>query len=139
MYRSSPQENGNRRSGSSPAACVFGTLHRRPLEGRLRCYMLHNHDLPFDIVVGKLKVFERLRPGPVYSRFRPSTVLCDGYIPQKRGRGDDEHYIHTSWSDRQVRIIGSLASDISRMACADADSFDEVRRYYGKTVIPRGR
>jgi hypothetical protein len=54
--------------------------------------MLYNPDLPFDVVVEKLKVFDRLRLGPAYSGFRPSTILREGYVPQKRGQGDDEYY-----------------------------------------------
>ena len=104
----------------------------------LRCYMLYNHYLPFDVVAEKLKVFERLRFGPAHSRFRPSTVLCDGYVSlRKEGHGDDEYYIHTGWSDRQVRIIRSLTSDISRMARGGVDSPDEVRRYYGNQASRR--
>jgi|GEM_PF-3038225 len=77
---------------ASPEPCI-GALWKAACDPRnLRCYMLRNHDLPFDIVVEKLKVFERPRLWPAYSRFRPSTVLCDGYVPQKRGQGDDEYY-----------------------------------------------
>lgn len=99
----------------------------------LRCYMLYNHDIPFGGIVEKLRHFERFRIGPIHSRFRPVNLLRDGYIPQKKHQSDREYYIHKGWNDRQVRIVGSLASDISRMARANVDSLDDVRKYYGRS------
>ena len=57
-------------------------------------------------------------------------------MPQKRSQGEKEYYIHKGWTDdRMVRIIGSLASDISRMARANVDSLNEVRRYYSRPSV----
>lgn len=98
----------------------------------LRCYMLYNHDVPFEVILAKLRYFEKWRLGPIHSRFRPIWLLHDGYIPQKRSQNDYDYYIHKGWTDQKLRIVGSLASDISRMARAGVYSLDEVRNYYGR-------
>lgn len=101
----------------------------------LRCYMLYNHNVPFDDIVEKLRHFERFRIGPIHSRFRPVELLRDGYVPQKKQQTGEDYYIHQGWSDRQVRVVGSLASDISRMARANVTTLDEVRKYYGRPSV----
>ena len=101
----------------------------------IRCYMLYNHDLPFETIIQKLRYFEKWKIGPIHSRFRPLWLLNDGYIPQKKHQTEKEYYIHRGWTDRKIRIVGSLASDISRMARARVSSLDEVRAYYGRPSV----
>lgn len=105
-------------------------FHRR----QLRCYMLYNHDLPFDVIAQKLERFEQWKIGPIHSRYRPVSILSDGYISQKKAQGLGEYYIHHGWTDRMVRIAGSL-SNISKMVRAGVGTLNEVRSYYNKPSV----
>lgn len=107
--------------------------HRRDI----RCFVLYNHDLGFETIVKKIEILARLGVGCIHSRFRPLSSLSDGYIKQKKTQDDGEYYIHKEggWTDPKVRIIGSLASDVSRMARAGVDNLDDVRRYYGRPTL----
>lgn len=100
----------------------------------IRCYMLYNHEIPFETIVDKLRRFSMMSVGVVHSRFKPISLLHDGYVPQKRKQSETDYYIHieAGWTDRKIRAIGSLASDISRMARARVSTIDEVREYYGR-------
>jgi hypothetical protein len=102
----------------------------------LRCYCLYNHDLPYEVIVEKLRVLSDMGLGVIHSRFRPISLLVDGYIKQKREQSPDDYYIHeqTGWTDKKIRTVGSLASDISRLARAGklAKNIDDIRSYYGR-------
>lgn len=102
---------------------------------QLRCYMLYNHDMPYDVVIQKLKKFEEWRIGPIHSRFRPISILSDGYIPQKKNQDPGSYYLHPGWTDQMVRVVGSLSSDISKMVRAGVGSLDDVRAYYKKPSV----
>jgi hypothetical protein len=101
----------------------------------VRCYMLYNHDLPFRTIIEKLRHFERLRVGPIHSRYRPISLLHDGYVPQKRSQSDGDYYVHSGWTDGMIRVVGSIASDISRMVRANVPSVDDVRLYYKRPTV----
>ncbi len=116
-------------------ACV-DELAKEGYERRdVRCFMLYNHDLPFEAIIEKLRHFERLRVGPIHSRFRPVTSLSDGYVPQKRRQADGEYYVHRGWSDKRIRTVGSIASDVSRMVRANVASVNQVRAYYRRPSV----
>ncbi len=101
----------------------------------IRCFMLYNYDLSFEMIIKKLEYFAKWQLGPSHSRYRPYSILSDGYVKQKRHQDPGEDYIHPGWTDEQIRVVGSLSSDISRMARAGKDSLDEVRQYYGRPTV----
>ncbi len=101
----------------------------------IRTFMLYNHDLPFETIVKKLEFLSSIGLSVIHSRFRPMFLTRDGYVSQKKEQRPEEYYIHPGWVDRQVRAVGSLASDISRMGRSGIDDIDEVRRYYGRPTF----
>jgi hypothetical protein len=115
--------------------CVNEFLKRGYNLKRLRTYMLYNHDIGFDETCKKLKFLSSIRLGVIHSRFRPITVLRDGYVKQKKSQTPEEYYIHPGWTDKKIRAVGSIASDISRMSRMSktiVKTVDEVRSYYGR-------
>lgn len=98
----------------------------------IRCYVLYNHELPYEESCKKLEKLAQWKVGPIHSRFRPIEQLTDGYIPQMRSQPQGSYYIHAGWDDKKIRAFGSVASDISRLARSPVDDIDEVRSYYGK-------
>lgn len=102
---------------------------------QVRCFVLYNFDLPFDAIIEKLSVLSSWNCGPIHSRFRPISLLHDGYVKQKKKQSPLEYYIHPGWTDRQIRAVGSVASDISRQARAGISNLDKVRQYYGRPSL----
>lgn len=103
----------------------------------IRCYVLTNHDVPFDETCEKLLCLSRLQVGAIASRFRPLDLLHDGYVSQchRNGQGADEYYIHPGWTDQQVRVAGSLAADTGRQSRLGLANLDDVRRFNARPTV----
>lgn len=96
-------------------------------------YMLYNHEqLSFEEIAEKLRLYSKWRISLVHSRYRPLDRLSDGYVQQARSQPEGSYYLAPGWTDRRVRVIGSLASDISKMARLNRPTLDDVRLYQGK-------
>lgn len=100
----------------------------------VRVFMLYNYEVSFDDIIKKLRLFASWGTSVIHSRFRPITQIKDDYKPSCKTQPLGSYYIHPGWTDKKVRIVGSLASDISRLARTGgaARSIDEVRSYYGR-------
>ena len=63
--------------------------------------MLYNHELGYDILEEKRRKCFELGIQIMDCRYRPLTLLRDGYRSHKPL--DDNYYIHPNWSNREVR------------------------------------
>ncbi|MFI5294360.1 MAG: hypothetical protein ACHQ0Y_04975 [Thermodesulfovibrionales bacterium] len=116
--------------------CVEGLDKQGYNVRNIRCFVLYNHNEPFEIIVRKLLHLSKLRIGLVHSRFRPITLLKDGYAPSAKQQTETDYYIHDPlWNDKKIRIIGSLASDTSKLARSCAKDLDDLRSYYGRPSV----
>jgi hypothetical protein len=99
----------------------------------VRVFMLYNYTVLFEDIIKKLRMFASWGTSVIHSRFRPITQLHDDYKPSCKKQPPGSYYIHPGWTDKQIRVVGSLASDISRLARTSAtDDINEVRRFYGR-------
>lgn len=66
-----------------------------------KCFMLYNHELGYDVLEEKRRKCFELGIQIMDCRYRPLTLLRDGYRSHKPL--DDNYYIHPNWSNREVR------------------------------------
>jgi len=68
-------------------------------------FMIFNHHLSCDEMRSKLDACRRWGVRVIDCRYRPLTSTYDGYNPRAKSQGEDEYYIHSGWSDKQVRAF----------------------------------
>ena len=66
-------------------------------------FMLFNHDIPYDEMCKKLDYCQKWGVLVVDCRYRPLDSLSDNYAPRKKSQPCGEYYIHSGWTDGQVR------------------------------------
>jgi len=66
-------------------------------------FMVYNYNLPFDIMEEKRKKCYEWGVQIADCRFRPLNQTFDNYNPYKTDQNNKDYYIHTNWSDSEVR------------------------------------
>ena len=68
-------------------------------------FMVYNFEIPFEIMEEKRKKCYEFGVQIADCRYRPLNQTFDNYKPQKSGQSDKDYYIHSNWSDSEVRAF----------------------------------
>jgi hypothetical protein len=66
-------------------------------------FMVYNWDIPYSEMKRKLDACRRWQVRVIDCRYRPLNYTEDNYHPGAKGQEPGEYYVHTGWTDAQVR------------------------------------
>lgn len=75
----------------------------RPHE--IKVFILYNYKISYNECEKKRAFLSRLGVQTTPCRYIPPSATRDGYNPYKRQQTSEEYYIHTGWTDAQVRAF----------------------------------